>query len=315
MKRHKRTWVIALVVLAALGLCGICGLIALLGAPRGPRVPLGAQGVAIIPIKGTILAGSGGLPMSTPSLAYSDRIIQDIQRAEEDPAVAAIVLEINSPGGSVVGSVDIYHAVRAARKPVVASIGEMGASGGYYIACGADRIVVRPGSITGSIGVIMEMLDASQLASKLGVTLEVIKTGPYKDQGSWHRPLTAEERALLQAMLDEAYEDFIQAVVQGRGLAEDQVRAVADGRILSGRQAVRLGLADREGDLQEAVNLAAELAGLSGAPEEIRYERQPGVLELLLGSLWQARQTDLALLREILTAGRSPVMQYLYIAP
>lgn len=316
MKRHKRTWMIALVVLVAFGLCGACGIVVLLGTQRGSTVSWGGQGVAIIPITGTILAGGGGWPfLPTRSLVYSDRIVQDIRRAEEDPAVAAIVLEINSPGGSVVGSVDIYNAVRAARKPVVASIGEMGASGGYYIACGADRIVVRPGSITGSIGVIMEMLDASQLAAKFGVTLEVIKTGPYKDQGSWHRPLTEEERALLQAMLDEAYEDFIHAVAEGRGLAEDQVRAVADGRILSGRQAVRLGLADREGDLQEAIALAAELAGLTGAPREIRYEAQPSLLQLLLGSLAQGRESDLAILREILLAGRSPAMQYLYTAP
>lgn len=314
MKRRRYAWIVALVALAASSLCGVCGLAALLSVKRGPTVPVGAQGVAVIPITGTILSGRGTWQVPTPSLAYSERIIEEIQRAEEDPAVAAIVLEINSPGGSVVGSVDIYQAVRAAQKPVVASIGEMGASGGYYIACGADRIVVRPGSITGSIGVIMEMLDASQLASKLGVTLEVIKTGPYKDQGSWHRPLTAEERALLQEMLNEAYEEFIRAIVEGRGLSEDQVRAIADGRILSGKQAVRLGLADREGNLQDAISLAGELAGVS-APQEIRYERQPGLLELLLGTLGRGRETDLAILRDILVSGRSPVMQYLYTAP
>lgn len=314
MKRHKGTWVVALVVLASLSICGVCGLAAVWSAQGGPKVPLRAQGVAVIPVMGTILAGGGEWPLPTQSIVYSDRVVQDIQHAEDDPAVAAIVLEINSPGGSVVGSVDIYQAVRAAQKPVVASIGEMGASGGYYIACGADRIVVRPASITGSIGVIMEMLNASQLASKLGVTLEVIKTGPYKDQGSWHRPLTAEERALLQGMLDEAYEDFIRVIVEGRELNEEQVRAIADGRILSGRQAVRLGLADREGSLQDAISLAGELAGLS-APQEIRYERKPGLFEFLLGALWQGRETDLTILRDLLASGRSPAMQYLYVAP
>ncbi|MBM3189099.1 MAG: signal peptide peptidase SppA [Chloroflexi bacterium] len=279
-------WALLVLVLALVVSCGGCMLVGVLlfptegfrGLPRGL-----ANTVAIIPVQGEIVYGRRPQTFGETGLVYSEQVIGEIKRASEDPTIGAIVLEVSSPGGGVVASVDIYEALKACPKPVVTSMGQVAASGGYYIACGAEYIYARPATLTGSIGVISRYMNAQELLSRLGIDTQIIKTGPYKDQGSWHRELTEEELDLLQAMLDEAYEAFIAAVVEGRGLSEAAVRRVADGRILTGRQAVGLGLVDAEGNLEDAIRKAADLAGIEGEPNTMRFERPASFLDLLRG--------------------------------
>jgi protease-4 len=215
MSKKGRTWLIIAIVAVLILSCGGCSLIAVLlaNAGRGGTVSASGQAVAVIEVTGTIEAGraASGTGVGT---AYADRVIDDLQRAIDDPAVVAIVLSVNSPGGSVVGSADIHRALQECPKPIVTSMGETAASGGYYIACATDYIIARPGTITGSIGVISQYVNAAELLDKLGIHSQVIKSGTYKDQGSVYRELTDEEVAMMQAMVDEMYQEFVAVVAE-----------------------------------------------------------------------------------------------------
>lgn len=214
--------------------------------------------------------------------------VRNLRAFEKSDAVKAFVVEIRSPGGTVGASQSIYSAIRALRdkddRPVIAWIGDVGASGGYYAALGADSIFALPGSITGSIGVIMQFPYAEELMRKVGVGLEVVKSGPYKDAGSPARPLSEEERAMLQGVVDDVYSQFVEAVTENRPLDPDEARVLADGRIYSGEQAVELELLDGLATLKETIDIAGELAGLGKDPETVRpREPRVGLLELLFG--------------------------------
>ncbi len=192
------------------------------------------------------------------------RVLKAIRQVEEREC-PALLLRIDSPGGTVGDSQEILAALNRLRDKgckVVASFGNISASGGVYVAMGADRIVANPGTITGSIGVILRGNDLSRLLERVGVRFETVKSGLYKDILSPDRPLTDAERKLLQELIDSSYGQFVAAVAQGRGLTEDQVRSFADGRVFSGAQAKELGLVDMLGDEEAAKRLAAELAGL-----------------------------------------------------
>jgi protease-4 len=207
----------------------------------------------------------------------ADDIAKQIKRAGEDSSVKAIILRINSPGGSAAASQELHEEVRKARendKIVVASMSDVAASGGYYVACGADKIVANPGTITGSIGVIFSQLQYSELLEKYGVRSNVIKSGKYKDIGSPLRNMTEEERQILQEMIDDVYSQFVHAVAEGRQMNESEVLELADGRIFTGRQAKELGLVDELGNFQDAVDLAAELAGIKGKPKMVEYGKK-----------------------------------------
>lgn len=209
-----------------------------------------------------------GLLVNRPGLLPTFK--ESLSRAAEDPNVKAVVLRINSPGGTVTASDILYHEVRkfraASNKPVVAVIVDMGASGGYYVAAAADKIVAHPTSITGSIGVIMLTLNVQGLLEKIGVEGTTIKSGDKKDMGSPFRKMTAEEAAVFQGVIDQLYHRFVSVVVEGRkNLTADQVRAAADGRIYTGPQAFELGLVDRVGYIDDAIALAKQQAGLSQA--------------------------------------------------
>ncbi len=222
-------------------------------------------------------------------ISDSERIIEQIRHHIENQTVQAFVIRINSPGGGVAASQEIYEEIKKIRqvheKPVVASLSTVGASGGYYIAAAADKIVANPGSITGSIGVIIQIPNLSDLLQKVGIRSVVIKSGPYKDMASATRELTVEERQLLQRVIDDIHDQFIQAVAEGRGLSREQVETVADGRILSGRQALELGLVDQLGNLQDAIETAATMGGISGKPRIVRIEeREFSLLRFLLGN-------------------------------
>ena len=213
---------------------------------------------------------------SRPQVPLLARVREEIEKAEEDERVRAIVLRINSPGGTVTASDILYHEIsrfKARRKvPVIASILDVGASGGYYVALAADRIVAHPTTITGSIGVLMLTVNAAGLLEKIGVSASYIKSGQYKDMGSPFRGLTVEERALFQELIDRLYGRFVELVARERRLDLARVRAFADGRVYTAQEALSLGLVDRLGYLEDAIGLAKEAAGLTEA-RVVAYHR------------------------------------------
>jgi protease IV len=315
---ENRTWIwiiIAIVVVLFLT-CGGCALLALVSTMIEMPSATTGNAVAIIELKGTIVSGSGPRRMQS-GVVYADNVIEDLRRAEEDPAVRAVVIEISSPGGGVVASADIHAALLEMTKPVVATMVDIGASGAYYVAAGAQRILVRSSTITGSIGVIATFVNADGLFDKLGIEQQVVKTGLYKDQGSLYRPLTEEELAMLQAMLEDSLDRFVEAVVEGRDMPEQQVRQVADGRIMSGQRAIELGLADEVGRLDDAVRIAAELGGIVGEPRRIHYTPETlSFFDLLLQTLApSAIPTEVALVDRVLGDQMAPTLQYLYVRP
>ena len=216
-------------------------------------------GLAMAAIVWSSFSQSGGMEVSygkyvgivevNGAIVSPDEAVNLIKKYRDNSAIKAIVLRVQSPGGGVAASQEIYQAVRNARtsKPVVCSMGEVAASGGYYIACACDTIVANPGTLTGSIGVIMEFMVAEELIKKAGLKFEVLKAGQNKDLGSPFRQMTPEERTLLQGMIDDVHSQFIEAVAEGRQLSPDSVRMFADGRVFSGRQALALRLVDKMG--------------------------------------------------------------------
>jgi len=320
MKGQAR-WVKVLlvaVILLVLG-CGCCAMLFLvrygLSSEKGTTTLGLGRAVAIIDVKGILVSGEGQ-GFDGTGRVYAEDVIRDIKAAEKNVYVRAIVLDIDSPGGTTTASADIYRALKATKKPIVASFGETAASGGYYIACAARKIVVRPTTLTGSIGVRWEFINAQKLLEKVGVELTIIKGGKLKDIGGYHRPMTPEETAIIQAIVQEAYNEFVAVVAEGRGLPEGKVRELADGRLYSGRQALGLGLADSEGDLEQAIKLAAELGGIKGEPSVLRRERGFDLFRALRSALVRAqRPAELVLLDELLGTGDMPRLQYLYVAP
>ena len=217
------------------------------------------------------------------SKSDADDIAHRLHRLSENENVKVILLRINSPGGTVAAVQEIYREIvrcQANGKKVVASLGDVAASGGYYLASPADRIVADPGTITGSIGVIMQFGNLEGLFEKLGVRLQVIKSGAHKDIGSPARPLTPEEKHLLQASLDDAYAQFVDAVRKGRRLSPEKVRELADGRIFTGRQAQKVGLVDELGNSEDALQTAIQLANLPPHPPVIS-DTPPSFLSLM----------------------------------
>lgn len=208
--------------------------------------------IGVIPIQGAIID--------------SRHITSQLVRFKKDKKIKAIILRINSPGGAVGPTQEIYREIRRTikTKKVIASIGGIAASGGYYVASAADSIVANSGAITGSIGVIMEVLRFEDLLKKIGVSIEVIKSGEFKDIGSPHRKLTEREKELLNSLIKDIQSQFVDDVAAGRGLSVDKVRQIADGRIFSGARAKELGLVDRLGNFHDAVDLAKNLTGAKG---------------------------------------------------
>jgi protease-4 len=198
----------------------------------------------------------------------SGEIIDQIDEFSDDDGITAIVLRINSSGGGVVPSQEIYQSVRELRKKkkVVASMGAIAASGGYLIATAADRIMANPGTITGSISAVMHFADVQELMRKVGVRSSVVKSGKFKDIGSPVREMTAEEKQLIQGIVDDIYDQFAQTISENRKIPIGAILNLADGRIFSGRQALNLKLVDELGGLQDAVFLAGRLAGMEGKP-------------------------------------------------
>ena len=224
----------------------------------------GQDRVALIRVEGVILDAQA--------------TISELKHYSENPLVKAIVLRIDSPGGGVVPSQEIHDAVKRVKnksnKAVIASMGTVAASGGYYIAAATDRIIANPGTLTGSIGVIMEMANFEGLMKKVGVEGVVIKSGRFKDVGSPLRKMSDEERKLLQSVMDDVHHQFIQAVADGRSLEVSEVEPLADGRIYTGRQAKEARLVDELGDLDDAIHIAADIAGMEGEPKVVEPRKR-----------------------------------------
>jgi len=219
----------------------------------------------------------GVIPIEGP-IADSRSITAQLVKFAKDDTIRAIILRIDSPGGGVGPSQEIYREVMKTRKTkkVIASMGSLAASGGYYIAAGADKIVANPGTITGSIGVIMEFVRLEELLKKLGISLEVMKSGEFKDIGSPHRQMTEREKELIQGLLSDIQGQFVRAVAKGRKLSVEKVEEIADGRIISGARAKELGLVDRLGNFLDAVELAKKMTGIKGEAKLV-YPEKPRI--------------------------------------
>lgn len=213
--------------------------------------------------------------------------MEQVRNFSKDDGILAVVLRIDTPGGAIAPTQELYSELLklSEKKPVVTSMGTIAASGGYYLSCATDWIVSNPGTITGSVGVIMELTNLQDLFDKIGIHSRTIKSGKFKDTGNPLRPMTEEEEKLLQEMVMDTYEQFVEAVLDGRPVDEEQIRPYLDGRILSGRQAYKLGLVDQLGNINAAVAKAAEMAGMTEVPEQL-YEpekEKPGLFAILFG--------------------------------
>jgi len=226
--------------------------------------------IAIVEIKGVITQSSG--------------IIEEINQYQEDEGVKAIILRIDSSGGGVGPAQEIHREIvkAKAKKKVVTSMGSVAASGGYYVACASDLILANPGTITGSIGVLMEFTNIEELFKKIGIKGVILKSGEHKDIGSPFREMTPEDKKVIQAVIDDVHQQFIQAVAEGRKMDRAKVMQIADGRILTGEQAKQLGLVDQIGNLQDAIDRTAKLVGIVGKPNIIYPKRRFSIWELLV---------------------------------
>lgn len=223
------------------------------------------------------------------TIVDADETVRELKSLESNPRVAGLLIRVDSPGGVVTPSHEIYSEIRRIRDDgttVIVSMGSLAASGGYYVSAPADLIVASPQTITGSIGVIMEFPVVKGVMDKLGVSVEVVKSAEHKDIGSPFRAMNERDRELLQGVVSDAYEQFVGIVSENRELPEDSVRAFADGRILTGRQALELGLVDTLGTFEDAKRIAAEVCGLEGEPRLIRAPRRIGsrLTDWLFGS-------------------------------
>lgn len=261
---------------------GMTVMAVLLVSGRGKGIS-GTRGeIALIRVEGVISTTSGST-LFGGAVASSTEIAELLTEARENHSMKAVVLRVNSPGGSVAGSQEIYTAINRVRregKPVVVSMGDVAASGGYYISSAADWIVANPGTMTGSIGVILELVNYEGLMEKVGVRAYTFKQGKFKDIGTPFREPSEEEKTMLDAMGARAYQQFFRAVLEGRKgrITEEQLRAIADGRPILGDEALEYHLVDELGDLKDAVDKAAELAKIPG---------KPTVRELGKKSLWE----------------------------
>lgn len=273
MPSDSRSTLVAILALLLFFAAGTYVAVELLLGRDLPGVPSPGR-VAIVPVTGAI--------------SSAQPVLDDLERFRENGSVEAFVLAIRSPGGTVGASQSLHREIRDLRRqddrPVVAWIGDVGASGGYYAAVAADSLFALPGSITGSIGVIMEFPNLQGALEKVGVGIEIVKRGEHKDAGSPFSAFEDEDRRVFQTLVDDAYEQFVSAVAEGRSLEPDSVRGLADGRIYSGRRAMELGLVDGMATLSEAVDAAGRMAGLGEDPRTLRpTRREVGLLQLVRG--------------------------------
>jgi protease-4 len=269
MRRHPIIFgLLLLVIIGVLFFLIIYGIASLTGERQ--MISLRDK-IGVVPIKGV--------------LNTSKEIVAQLDKFGEDDDVKAVVLRVDSPGGAVVPAQEIYDKIKKIKekKKVVTSMGSVAASGGYYIACASDKIVANPGTITGSIGVIIQFPQVKELLKKIGLKSTVIKRGKYKDVGSPSREISQDEINLLQGLVDDIYNQFVEAVSFSRKIPKKKVEEIADGRIISGRQALELGLVDYLGTMEYSIDLAARLSGIEGKPQVIYpKEKRIGLLRYVV---------------------------------
>ncbi len=242
--------------------------------------------VAIIKIEGIIADGD-------TYGASRSKIISALKEAERKNA-RSIILRLNTPGGSVAACQEIFASIKRLKEkgmPVVASMGDVAASGGVYLSMAADCIFANPGTVTGSIGVIIKSNNLSLLYEKVGISPKVVKSGPHKDMLATYRSFSSDEEELLQGVINDSHDQFVEIVAASRSISEDKVRQIADGRILTGRQALKCGLIDTLGDLEDACMRAASLAGITGKPDILLIQPRKGFIQKLLSPLTGLGQT------------------------
>lgn len=302
MAVKRRTGIFGIVLLLVLFASGAFVVLRLMLGGSAPSFAVGGR-VAVLPVVGLI---------------ESERpFVRRLEQLRDDASVRAFVIEIRSAGGRAAPSQAIYEALRDLReeddRPVVAWIGETGASGGYYAALAADSILALPSSVTGSIGVVLAVPNAGELMQRWGLEMEVLESGANKDLGGFWRGLQEEERQILQTLIEDTHGQFVDAVVASRPLERDSVGRLADGRVLSGERAARAGLIDRTGTLEDALDVAGRMAGLGENPRTVRVpERSESLLEWLVSSRaagWLEAALESSVL-PLLPATRTPSLRY-----
>lgn len=277
MRKKTVVFILAVVIIISLGVLTFTG-------SGMKRRNVDADKIAVIYIDGVIIGGRGQSSLLAES-GGTDYLIRQLHEARDDQSVKAILLRINSPGGSAPASQEVgeeIKKIRAGGKLVVTSMGDVAASGGYWLAACSDKIYANPSTLTGSIGVYMPYTNWEELYEKIGVRQEKIKSGPHKDILSPERPMTDEERAIIQTMVDDMYNQFVTIVSEGRKMEPERVRQLADGRIYTGNQARELGLVDELGNMYDAIDGTAQLAGIKGKPVLKEFGKS-GPWQMLLG--------------------------------
>ena len=300
----SRRSLITAVVVTVVSLMTLTGIILSVFAAGGGGVGLGlGSRIALLEVEGVI--------------ADDEAFLRRVGELRRDPSIEGWVVAINSPGGVVAPSQSIYQTIREIRDedgdPVVAAIGAVGASGGYYVALAADTILAMPGSITGSIGVIMEFPNVGALMDKVGVEMEIVKSGAQKDVGSPFREMGPEDREILTAMVDDVHAQFVEVVAEERRMTVKDVLPLADGRIFSGRQALAAGLVDGMGNVEDAIGLAGRMAGLGSRPRIARppTEEVPWLLDMLLGHSVAVAIRQLSRSVTAPAVGAGPALKYI----
>ncbi|MEK6570541.1 MAG: signal peptide peptidase SppA [Bacteroidota bacterium] len=222
-------------------------------------------------------------------ISSSERVVYQLKKHRENSSVKAIVLRVDSPGGAVVPSQEMYEEVRKTReagKPIIVTMGSVAASGGYYVSCGATKIVANRGTLTGSIGVISQFLQLEELMSKIGIASTTVKTGKFKDSGSPFRKFSEEDRKYWEGLIKDTYNQFLSVVVRERQIPHERLLSIADGRVFTGEQALQLGLVDTLGTYEDAIRIAADMVGIRGEPVvvKMRDRRRLGLVDLLFAS-------------------------------
>ncbi len=305
---RKKDVIIGVGVLVVFSILFIVALKLFAARDDTPTVSLGSSGAKV------------GIVEVTGVITDARKTVDWIDQLRKNKSVKAVVIRVDSPGGAVGPSQEMFEAVKKLRKAgkrVVISMGSVAASGGYYLSMGGDTIMANAGTLTGSIGVIMQMPVVKKLADKIGIGMETIKSGKMKDVGNMFREMTPEERAYLQSAIDDTYEQFVEAVAEGRHMTVEQVKVLADGRVYTGRQAKMNGLVDLLGTYDDAIRLAAKLGGISGEPKLVKPKpKLKGLLALMLGDDEESADAKSSLLNRILPGSVSsltPSFEYRWI--
>ena len=275
MKKSTKVflWVIGVVLAGSV----LIAVLIFAGGTEESEYDLSGHGakVAVVNLTGTIIS--------------SREIVSMLQTLAKNKSVKAILLRVDSPGGGVAASQEIFEEVESIRdsvKPIVVSMGSLAASGGYYVSCGATRIVANPGTITGSIGVIAMFPNYAKLMGKLGLQMDVIKSGKYKDSGSPFRQMTEQDKKYFQGVVEDSYDQFLNAVAKERKLPIDKLKKFADGRVFTGAQALKLGLVDTLGSFEDAIKIAAKLGGIKGEPVVVEAKKPRTLADLIFGDMF-----------------------------